>query len=388
MDLIVVCLLPAISAVLYILWHIIRSRDIQQVRGNVDEKSRPPEQDPYHDIEPLQDFDWSTTSPIRNSPLKPKYHLTMALENISLSDILAMDNTYAERIKTRRTVMDEHPDATLRCNYVCEPAVLELYDWMINTFLPKRFPGIYHRTAKGTLNTVNSETIPSQPKSPMAALRTLGDHIDTDFLLLLPSSTAADGSPIYHLEAFVTCFPSGFSTQKKLGLPLSETHTPVPGYKAKLEKSMDRFFAKIECGRAVKRSNWALTTHPLLFTEGGNHLYANGKTDMYAEEKDVDDTKSDDKNLKDDILRQRKEVVIKHCRLRSERQTLFRLPKTKALVFSFKTYQYTLADVKKDGYAEQLAEAMEGLSQGNVPEMDFYKRGVVWREPVAEYLRS
>jgi hypothetical protein len=33
--------------------------------------------DPYEDIEPLTNFDWSTTTPFRIRPFKPKYHITM-----------------------------------------------------------------------------------------------------------------------------------------------------------------------------------------------------------------------------------------------------------------------------------------------------------------------
>ena len=93
-------------------------------------------------------------------------------------------------------------------------------------------------------------------------------------------------------------------------------------------------------------------------------------------------------DLDDNIEQQKKDVVIENCRLRCERQTLHRLPKTKALVFMFKTYQYKLEDVKAEGSGEALAEAIPGLEQGNVPDMAFYKRGVVWGEKVAEYLRS
>lgn len=343
--------------------------------------------DSYQNIESLSDFDWTTTRPIRNAPLKPKYYLTMALEKISLSELVEMDNTYLERMRTRRKILEQHAEATLQCNPVCEPAALELYAWLVRTYLPKRFPSIYCHTPSGLLNTANSETIPYRPNDPLSALHVLGSHIDTDFLLLLPSSSAPDGSPIYHLEAFVTCFPSGFSTREKLGLPLAQIHTPVPGYKAKLEKSMDRFFAKLECGRLAKRSNWALTTNDKLFSEGGFHLYEGWKT-----EKGVSETSSTQNeavmDVDAEIERQKADVVVEDCRLRSERQTLFRLPKSKALVFSFKTYQYRLEDVKRDGYAEELAEAMEGLAKGNVPEMDFYKRGVVWRKKVVEYLRS
>lgn len=39
----------------------------------------------YQDIEPLHDFDWESTPPMKLRPFKPKYHLTMgkeALESI------------------------------------------------------------------------------------------------------------------------------------------------------------------------------------------------------------------------------------------------------------------------------------------------------------------
>jgi hypothetical protein len=34
----------------------------------------------YQDIEPLHDFDWESTPPMKLRPFKPKYHLTMGKE--------------------------------------------------------------------------------------------------------------------------------------------------------------------------------------------------------------------------------------------------------------------------------------------------------------------
>jgi hypothetical protein len=67
---------------------------------------------------------------------------------------------------------------------------------------------------------------------------------------------------------------------------------------------------------------------------------------------------------------------------------LHRLPITKALVFSFKTYLYPLKDIKDEGLGEELAQAIDGLKEGSVPAMHFYKRGVIWGEAVKRYLRS
>ena len=328
-----------------------------------------------------------------------------------MSELVAVDNTYLERIRLRKSIMDNHPTDTYQCNPPCEPAVLELYEWIFGTYLPQRFPTMYQLVNPGQVpadsktegpfldNIPANEYIPLKAQSGTEALYTLGKHVDDEFLLLLPSSTAEDGSPIYHLEAYVCCFPSGFSTPDKLGLPLAGIHKPVPGYESKLEKSMDRFFAKMELGKAVRRVNWSITTNTDLFSISGNHLYSDGSTKSHAKTEAVasankpsaENAKTLDvnaPNLEESIEQQKKDVVIENCRLRCERQTLHRLPKSKALVFGFKTYQYKLEDIKAEGDGPALADGIQGLSQGSVPDMALYKRGVVWGDKVMEYLRS
>jgi len=91
----------------------------------------------------------------------------------------------------------------------------------------------------------------------------LGAVIDEDFLFLLPEEESED--PKYILEAYVCICPSGWSPPEKLGKRLAAIHEPVPGYKDKLEGSMDRYFKGLEKGRYVKRSNWSITQHAELF---------------------------------------------------------------------------------------------------------------------------
>ncbi|KAL1301745.1 hypothetical protein AAFC00_005947 [Neodothiora populina] len=293
----------------------------------------------------------------------------MALENLEIDELVQVDKTYKSRVQLRRQILAEHP-STSEYRPGSEAAIQELYTWMMTIYLPRRFPTMYSLEKSDCprylYNKVTGGEIPLEPSNEREALLQLGSHVDTDFLILLPSPV--DGS--YHLEAFVSCFPSGFSTLEKLGQTLAAIHKPVPGYEAKLEKSMDRFFAKIPVGRIVKRANWSITTSDVLYAESGNHLY--------VEEGDADQI----------VAKQKAEVHIPDCRLRCERQTLHRLPNTKALVFAFKTYQYTLAELKAEGCGEELATAAEGFEKGSVPEMSFYKREVVWGDKVKEYLRS
>lgn len=52
-----------------------------------------------------------------------------------------------------------------------------------------------------------------------------------------------------------------------------------------------------------------------------------------------------------------------------ELQTLTRLPKTQAILFSFKTYLYPVTEIKADGLGPEVAGAIEGLPRGNAPGM-------------------
>lgn len=74
--------------------------------------------------------------------------------------------------------------------------------------------------------------------------------------------------------------------------------------------------------------------------------------------------------------------------MRCERQVVHRLPRTKAILFSFKTYMYPVTEVKAEGMALDLITAIEGLETGNVPAFKFYKKAVVWGDAVKSFLRS
>lgn len=241
--------------------------------------------------------------------------MTMAIENTSLSDLVAMDNTFAQRCQIRKSLLETERHEIIACNPEAAPAVLELYTWLTSTYLPTRFPTVYKLNEGRLRNNVTGDTMPLHPIHEEAerALQLLGENIDTEFLLMLPSPSPNDEHK-YRLCAFVNCFPSGFNTRAKLNLLLSEIHSPVPGYAQKLEKSMDRYFASLPVGKCVKRANWSISTSGDLFCLEGNH--------MTLEQLAVKEN-------------EKEEVDLERTVLRCERQTLHRLPRTGALVFAF-----------------------------------------------------
>jgi hypothetical protein len=331
----------------------------------------------------------------------PTHHLLLtqasALQSISLSELIDIDKTYQDQIVLRRQILDNEFTNVAEYNPIATDAVHELYDWMFRTYLPKRYPTMFSLTGKGTLlNKVLHEQIPlTPPSNPLTCLKTLGSHIDTDFLILLPASDAnglpfrtlptADPPCPYHLHAYILCFPSGFNTPKKFGHSLSEIHNPVPGYAQKIERSMDRFFATLPFGKIVKRANWAVQQDATWFKLSGNHLSTTSSSSPAMMAPPTHEPTEEEVKVWEE---QGERVVPEKCMLRSERQTLHRLERTGALVFAFKTYLYPLPEVKSAGLGEEMAAAVEGLWKGSVPAMAVYKRGVVWGRRVVEYLRA
>ncbi|PYI10125.1 hypothetical protein BO78DRAFT_383573 [Aspergillus sclerotiicarbonarius CBS 121057] len=350
-------------------------------------------QDTYPPIIPLPTFNWETTEPTKYRPFKPKYHLSMALTTTDISHLIPMDKTYKERLALRQNLLTQHPTVVVgvtpegqRRGSPVFAAITELYEFIVGVYLPTRYPTMFtletpepNKTTKTLYNKITNQRIPlPHPGTGREILTTLGTFVDEDFLVLLPdpsttSPSSSEKTPEaestkYTLEAYTTFYPAGFDTREKLGKRLSTIHDPVPRYKEKLEKSMDRFFARLEVGRVVQRVNWSVTTEgtSLFAAFGGVH---------------------DDEGKKEEVMGV-EEVDGEMTRLRCERQTLHRLPKTKALIFTFHTYTYPIQEIKDEGVGEDLAAAIDGLKEGNVPEIHRYKRGPVWGEAVKAFLRG
>jgi hypothetical protein len=217
-----------------------------------------------------------------------------------------MDKTYKDRLALRRSLLNQHHDIVVAVNTKPETqdprtrtAVSELYTFILGKYLPTRYPSMFKlHTSNSEIvfeNLVTGATYPttlSQQTPTIKALEILTQTVDEEFLMLLPElSPEKSDQPKYILQAYAACFPSGFNTREKLGLRLADIHKPVPGYKERIERSMDRFFARIEVGRFVRRVNWSVTIATDLFAAfGGTHAVVGKKEDAIEPGKlDVDE---------------------------------------------------------------------------------------------------
>jgi hypothetical protein len=112
----------------------------------------------------------------------------------------------------------------------------------------------------------------------------------------------------WHLEAACLCFPSMWSLSEKIGRPAALVHQPVAHYAEELSARVDTFFDRLAPGRLVRRRNLSLWPNCLLWVP----------TPTIAP--DLWDPERQGPRLW----------------LRSERQTLRRLPESGAILFTIR----------------------------------------------------
>ena len=140
---------------------------------------------------------------------------------------------------------------------IANPAVRELYEEVMLDLLPQRFPkmfqikgDMFHNLVTGTRQCISSTL-----RDHMSMLRHLGENVEEDFYLMVPSAQNE-----FVLQGFVACFPQGLLPSAKVGMSTSEIHKPVPGYEGRLKKGVDRCFERLERGQSVGRLNVGLST--------------------------------------------------------------------------------------------------------------------------------
>ena len=117
---------------------------------------------------------------------------------------------------------------------------------------------------------------------------------------------------------------------------------------------MDRFFVRLRVGGAIQRFNYAIDDSAELFHPHSHH------------------------NLALD-----KKVKLEDLHLRVERQVLQRLPKTRALLFSIRTYVTPITEVTKD---KKVARALRTSVGSYGEDVAKYKNKPLWDTVMKEHL--
>ena len=125
-----------------------------------------------------------------------------------------------------------------------------------------------------------------------------------------------------------------------------EVHHEVPSYKAKIGSKVNKIFANLPSGRIFQRFNWSIFEDSKLFQP------ARSKSQIVRPRTITEDNAGD------------------RLFVRVERQTIRRLPETKAIVFTIRVHVNPLLCLKKDlSLLTDLDQAIENLTT----DMKIYK---------------
>ncbi|KAK7514434.1 uncharacterized protein IWZ02DRAFT_74475 [Phyllosticta citriasiana] len=299
------------------------------------------------------------------------YATTMALRSLPPHDWLRIDSNYAARMAHKRNVLDGSTAGTLGYEALCceedgHEACEELLGLLVE-YLPRRFPRVWALKRQGgnrsMKNQVTGEAyLVDKPYGGKSALEVIGRIIEEDLAVLLPGKGKKGVDSLeqeYVLKAAVSAFPAGFDIKEKMDQPLTAIHDPVPTYKERLRKAMNKFFSNFGPDKLMMRINWSINDKEEFFLVDGGHLYEN------------------DDGIVDES------IDINQVHLRIERQVLRRLPKTGAMCMLTKTYLHRLVDIAEyPGFAARLGGLLHKLPE----KLAFYKRRPVWGKVVLQYL--
>lgn len=164
----------------------------------------------------------------------------------------------------------------------------------------------------------------------------LASHEDMCLLTLAPQGNGGDDQ--YRLIGAAVAWPSDWYPKDKIGLPLRALHAPIAGYEEQLATGVDRFMATLKPGAIYGRCNWFIAAT-------GERRWLEHRAPQEA------------------FAHVTAENAGETLFVRSERQTLRRLPETGAILFTIGIYVEPLGNLSPDNIA-MLAEAAQTLVAG------------------------
>ena len=149
--------------------------------------------------------------------------------------------------------------------------------------------------------------------------------------------TLRPGDDQYRLVGAAVAWPSDWTPADKMGLPLRSLHAPIQGYEEHLASGVDHFMAHLEAGPIFGRANWFVAP------TGDLHWRVGPPEEAFAH--------VTPDNAGDTLF------------VRSERQTLRRLPETGAILFTIGVYVEPLGTLPKAS-VEWLCKAVMAIPPG------------------------
>lgn len=274
--------------------------------------------------EPIPDgsADWLGAGPHR---------LHIGLKPMSEDGWVSDQDDFVQQLRERQAIIDQHDDvlASLPGSERAEQELLNL----LFDYLPARLPQHYSLAPDGLMVRPTGR-VWARETGLVLPIEVVARIVPDDFCLM-----QADARGIYRLTAAALCFPTRWRLGLKMGQDLTRIHDPVPGYEARLGRGVERVFESLKVERPMWRSNWSVVDSPALY-QPVRSIELNGE--LNGKLSGGGDGAVDAVQFDPDRIGQR-------LWLRSERQTIRRLPITQCVVFSIRIRQARLSHACAEG---------------------------------------
>jgi hypothetical protein len=225
-------------------------------------------------------------------------------------DWLRRDEAYGAQMAERDRLLAEQGPAVAAMLPRAAPAAAELLERVLDGL--RQAPD--HQVLADAVVRPDGVRVALRHEAPMQTLCRL---VQEDLCLMERDSEAEAAEHL--LTAAALCFPASWTLAEKLGRPLLAIHAPVAPYSADVARRVQRMFDAVRPGQPLQRMNALVYDDPTLFQprrEG-----------------------------------QRRPRPVERLYLRSERQCLLRLERSRAVVFSIHTYVVRVCDLDPEARA-------------------------------------
>ena len=288
--------------------------------------------------------------------VKSSGHLVMGLKPLSIQNWIEIDDAFTAELALKAALLAHRYQDVFVALPHTQAAQQEALQ-MLSNHLLQYFPLRYQAQEKGmpcdihNLKTEQSWDFADFAQAPLDLAARL---VQEDLCLMLPNDQG------YRLAAASVCFPLRWSLKEKLGQPLSQIHQRVPDYSQRLARPVNNMFDRLKENSPALRFNWSLVDSPEL------HLAQSKQITQLNPTINADNAGAS-------------------LWLRVEKQTLRRLPISRGIVFTIRTFVYALEKVTESPtIAAELAQAVQSLQ----PEMQVYKNLLPFRQALMSYLES
>ncbi|PLN76116.1 hypothetical protein BDW42DRAFT_179381 [Aspergillus taichungensis] len=311
----------------------------------------------------LNDFDPRSKDPKLYRPFRHgKNFVTMGIRKLDWNNWIEMDSYFLRYHDMKASELKKDINAHVKYvdNAVTRDACFEVYEELVR-YLTHRYPGVFQLKDKTLHNTLTDERFQYPASSPTEAMATAALLVQDDLVIMVENDDEQ-----YHLDAAAVCLPGFWRLKEKFRMSLDTLHfeAGVPHYAAKLQKSMNRFFKALTPDKPVERNNFFIQLDDGLHwshrmgDQGGNEVASWATANS-------------------------KGLTVDEIHFRSERQTVRRLPRSGAILFTIRTYFEPVTAIAKEAHVPgRLAEAIRAWDET----VSTYKGKSHWDQILLPYL--